>query len=96
MTKKGMYYVPSINNYESKDDVLILVTDFGLGRMCGINILNQDDFEFDESSEPEGFEYYYEPATNGDIIKALFPNEHDFETDFDVGWWNAPYQNCAN
>lgn len=31
-------------------------------------------------------------ATNGDIIKALFPNEHDFETDFDEEWWNAPYQ----
>ena len=31
-------------------------------------------------------------ATNGDIIKALFPNESDFETDFDEKWWNAPYQ----
>jgi len=31
-------------------------------------------------------------ATNGDVIKALFPNEHDFETDFDADWWNAPYQ----
>ena len=31
-------------------------------------------------------------ATNGDVIKALFPNEHDFETDFDEYWWNAPYQ----
>ena len=31
-------------------------------------------------------------ATNGDVIKALFPNEHDFETDFDEEWWNAPYQ----
>lgn len=31
-------------------------------------------------------------ATNGDVIKALFPNEHDFETDFDEDWWNAPYQ----
>ena len=30
-------------------------------------------------------------ATNGDVIKALFPNEHDFETDFDEDWWNAPY-----
>ena len=31
-------------------------------------------------------------ATNGEIIKALFPNEHDFETDFDEEWWNSPYQ----
>lgn len=31
-------------------------------------------------------------ATNGDVIKALFPNEHDFETDFDEVWWNALYQ----
>ncbi len=31
-------------------------------------------------------------ATNGEVIKALFPNEHDFETDFDETWWNAPYQ----
>jgi hypothetical protein len=31
-------------------------------------------------------------ATNGDVIKALFPNEHDFETDFDEEWWNAPYR----
>jgi len=31
-------------------------------------------------------------ATNGDVIKAMFPNENDFETDFDAEWWNAPYQ----
>ena len=31
-------------------------------------------------------------ATNGEVIKALFPNEHDFETDFDETWWNAPYK----
>lgn len=31
-------------------------------------------------------------ATNGDVIKAMFPNEYDFETDFDAEWWNAPYQ----
>ena len=31
-------------------------------------------------------------ATNGDVIMTLFPNEHDFETDFDEHWWNAPYQ----
>ena len=31
-------------------------------------------------------------ATNGDVIRALFPNEHDFETDFDEVWWNSPYQ----
>lgn len=31
-------------------------------------------------------------ATNGEVLKALFPNEHDFETDFDADWWNAPYQ----
>jgi hypothetical protein len=31
-------------------------------------------------------------ATNGDVINALFPNEHDFETDFDEEWWNAPYR----
>ena len=31
-------------------------------------------------------------ATNGDVIEAMFPNEHDFETDFDEDWWNAPYQ----
>ena len=31
-------------------------------------------------------------ATNGDVIKAMFPNEYDFETDFDAEWWNSPYQ----
>lgn len=31
-------------------------------------------------------------ATNGDVIMTLFPNEYDFETDFDEEWWNAPYQ----
>ena len=31
-------------------------------------------------------------AMNGDVIKALFPNEGDFETDFDTEWWNAPYK----
>lgn len=31
-------------------------------------------------------------VTNGDVIKALFPNEHDFETDFDEDWWNASYK----
>lgn len=31
-------------------------------------------------------------ATNGDIIKTLFPQEGDFETDFDTDWWNAPYK----
>ena len=30
--------------------------------------------------------------TNGDVISALFPNEGDFETDFDESWWNAPYK----
>lgn len=31
-------------------------------------------------------------ATNGDVLKAIFPNEYDFETDFDEEWWNSPYQ----
>lgn len=31
-------------------------------------------------------------TTNGDMIKAMFPNEGDFETDFDTEWWNAPYK----
>lgn len=31
-------------------------------------------------------------ATNGDVIKAMFPDESDFETDFDTDWWNAPYR----
>ena len=31
-------------------------------------------------------------ATNGDVIKALFPNEYDFETDFDEDWWNSLYK----
>ena len=31
-------------------------------------------------------------VTNGDIVMAFFPNEHDFETDFDAAWWNTPYQ----
>lgn len=31
-------------------------------------------------------------ATNGEVIQTLFPNEHDFETDFDEEWWNSPYQ----
>ena len=30
--------------------------------------------------------------TNGEVIKALFPNETDFETDFDAEWWNALYK----
>lgn len=30
--------------------------------------------------------------TNGDVIKELFPNELDFENDFDADWWNAPYK----
>lgn len=30
--------------------------------------------------------------TNGDVIKELFPNELDFENDFDECWWNAPYK----
>lgn len=42
-------------------------------------------------------------ATNGDMIKALFPNEEIVESDgacvyvgvkmrFDKDWWNAPYE----
>ena len=42
-------------------------------------------------------------ATNGDMIKAMFPNEEIIETDgacvyvgvkmrFDKDWWNAPYK----
>ena len=41
-------------------------------------------------------------ATNGDVIKAMFPNEeiyrHTFgydlgdECSFNENWWNAPYQ----
>lgn len=30
--------------------------------------------------------------TNGDVIKAVFPNEPDFRNDFDEDWWNAPYK----
>ena len=33
-----------------------------------------------------------ENATNGDMIKAMFPNEPDFEYDFFRDWWNAPYK----
>ena len=29
--------------------------------------------------------------TNGEMIKRMFPNETDFETDFDEDWWNAEY-----
>ena len=32
-----------------------------------------------------------ENATNGDMIKALFPCE-DLEEDFDSEWWNSPYK----
>ena len=73
MIRKGRYFVPSMNNYESKDDVLILVTDFGMGRLFGFNIKNQENFEWDELSSGD-FEYYYEPATNKDVLDALFPN----------------------
>lgn len=31
-------------------------------------------------------------AINGEVIMTLFPDEHDFETDFDEEWWNTPYQ----
>ena len=31
-------------------------------------------------------------GTNGDVLKAVFPNESDFETDFDEDWWNAEYR----
>ena len=31
-------------------------------------------------------------GTNGDVLKAVFPNESDFETDFDEDWWNADYK----
>lgn len=44
-----------------------------------------------------------EGATNGDMIKAMFPNEEIIESDgacvyvgakmrFDKDWWNAPYK----
>lgn len=35
-------------------------------------------------------------ATNGDVIKALFPSEVDFETDFDDDWWNASYKGAEH
>lgn len=36
-------------------------------------------------------------ATNGDVIKAMFPNESDdFETDFDPEWWNEHYGGNEN
>lgn len=31
-------------------------------------------------------------GANGDVLKAVFPNESDFETDFDEDWWNADYK----
>jgi len=31
-------------------------------------------------------------GTNGEVLKAVFPNESDFETDFDEDWWNAEYK----
>ncbi len=37
-----------------------------------------------------------ENTTNGDVIKALFPNEDDFNDGhgayFYKDWWNAPYK----
>ena len=35
-------------------------------------------------------------ATNGDVIKAMFPNESDFDTNFDLDWWNKPYGGDGN
>ncbi len=44
-------------------------------------------------------------ATNGEVIKALFPNEKMFEQTekctyygnmrFDTEWWNAPYKGVS-
>lgn len=75
-----------------------------------------DDFEGgDECDRCEQYELCmetYQPlnlieipkgATNGDMIKALFPNEEIVESDgacvyvgvkmrFDKDWWNAPYE----
>ena len=34
-------------------------------------------------------------ATNGDVIKAIFPNLSEYEYSlmrFDTNWWNAPYK----
>ena len=35
-------------------------------------------------------------ATNGDVIRALFPNKEEFNAGdgayFHAGWWNAPYK----
>ena len=35
---------------------------------------------------------FVKAETNGDMITVMFPNEGDFETDFDADWWNAPYK----
>lgn len=45
-------------------------------------------------------------ATNGDVIKAMFPNEGLYEQGkaciyygmmrFDTDWWNAPYENTPS
>ncbi len=56
------------------------------GKYAELKII--EDYEIDDA--PTIFEIS-DNATNGDVIKALFPNEYDFETDFDEGWWNTPY-----
>lgn len=64
------------------------------------NIVNSDRLEVTEaivSGTP-----IPDNATNGDVIKAMFPNikvnvsggvvRSDRYTQFDLSWWNAPYQ----
>lgn len=64
MAKVGVYYRPNFNNAESfGDDVLLLVTQIGMGRVRCVNVKSSNEPVVVDRSD---FDYYYESAM--DII----------------------------
>ena len=69
---------------------LIIEIDEEIYKSIKIGMRNRDDMAEIGKAVENGTPIHN--VTNGDIVMAFFPNEHDFETDFDATWWNAPYQ----
>lgn len=69
---------------QSPDESLLLVVDYYLDKVCCVDVKR---YEYTDIKQEE-LEYYYEPATNGDVVKAMFPKaKFDNAMPFTDGRW---------
>ena len=80
------YYKPSDTNAE--DFKVIRVYWESAGRVEYEDIATGEKEVYEEFWEGEPFEYYYEEATNGDMIRALFGDSFSAKK----SWWKEKYK----